>query len=218
MKRILAVATTMAMLLGLMTIGASAAPSTYMTGKGTAGNYHITEDMAGNDDRAGEVVTGNEVGTAEVDVKLSTTDNAATTHVYAVSYDVQELSFEYGFGGNRIWNPETLQYEYESNTSAWNAATGDITIYNYSDQGVKIGAEASGSTADGVTVAVYKKDDDTKAIKEITLDSAYMSQGTTSAATSGAFTVEVTGAPKTDYSDASIATITLTVSKVTEEP
>ena len=174
--------------------------------------------MAGNDDRAGEVVTGNEVGTAEVDVKLSTTDNAATTHVYAVSYDVQELSFEYGFGGNRIWNPETLQYEYESNTSAWNAATGDITIYNYSDQGVKIGAEASGSTADGVTVAVYKKDDDTKAIKEITLDSAYMSQGTTSAATSGAFTVEVTGAPKTDYSDASIATITLTVSKVTEEP
>ena len=31
MKRILAVATTMAMLLGLMTIGASAAPSTYMT-------------------------------------------------------------------------------------------------------------------------------------------------------------------------------------------
>ena len=218
MKRILAVATTMAMLLGLMTIGASAAPSTYMTGKGTAGNYHITEDMAGNDDRAGEVVTGNEVGTAEVDVKLSTTDNAATTHVYAVSYDVRELSFEYGFGGNRIWNPETLQYEYESNTSAWNAATGDITIYNYSDQGVKIGAEASGSTADGVTVAVYKKDDDTKAIKEITLDSAYMSQGTTSAATSGAFTVEVTGAPKTDYSDASIATITLTVSKVTEEP
>ena len=218
MKRILAVATTMAMLLGLMTIGASAAPSTYMTGKGTAGNYHITEDMAGNDDRAGEVVTGNEVGTAEVDVKLSTTDNAATTHVYAVSYDVQELSFEYGFGGNRIWNPETLQYEYESNTSAWNAATGDITIYNYSDQGVKIGAEASGSTADGVTVAVYKKDDDTKAIKEITLDSAYMSQGTTSAATSGAFTVEVTGAPKTDYSGASIATITLTVSKVTEEP
>ena len=218
MKRILAVATTMALLLGVMTVGASAAPTTYMTGEGTAGNYHITEDMAGNDDRAGEVVTGNEVGTAEVDVKLSTTDNAATTHVYAVSYDVQELSFEYGFGGNRIWNPETLQYEYESNTSAWNAATGDITIYNYSDQGVKIGAEASGSTADGVTVAVYKKDDDTKAIKEITLDSAYMSQGTTSAATSGAFTVEVTGAPKTDYSDASIATITLTVSKVTEEP
>ena len=218
MKRILAVATTMALLLGVMTVGASAAPTTYMTGEGTAGNYHITEDMAGNDDRAGEVVTGNEVGTAEVDVKLSTTDDASTTHVYAVSYDVQELSFEYGFGGNRIWNPETLQYEYESNTSAWNAATGDITIYNYSDQGVKIGAEASGSTADGVTVAVYKKDDDTKAIKEITLDSAYMSQGTTSAATSGAFTVEVTGAPKTDYSGASIATITLTGSKVTEEP
>ena len=218
MKRILAVATTMALLLGVMTVGASAAPTTYMTGEGTAGNYHITEDTADNANRAGEVVTGNEVGTAEVDVKLSTTDDASTTHVYAVSYDVQELSFEYGFGGNRIWNPETLQYEYESNTSAWNAATGDITIYNYSDQGVKIGAEASESTADGVTVAVYKKDDDTKAIKEITLDSAYMSQGTTSAATSGAFTVEVTGAPKTDYSDASIATITLTVSKVTEEP
>lgn len=204
MKRVFSIILSLTMLTGMMTVGANA------TYKGDAN--HITEDTATNNDSAGEVVSGTEIGSADVSIDLTTTDEASTTNVYAVSYSVTELNFEYGFGGNRIWNPETLQYEYEDSTSSWSANTADIEIYNYSDQAVTVSAQASASSASGVTVSVYEKDDADKDTTEITLASAYMSQGTSSARTTGAFTVELSGAPITNFNDQTIA-ITLTVNK-----
>lgn len=148
MKRVLAAALALAMLMSLMTLNASAVYS-------TDGNNFNT-DNAGNSSSAGQTavtgLAGEEVGSATVDVKIKTGGDGSITHVYAVSYDVTELQFTYGQGADIIWNPETLQYETSSAGGGWTADSQEIKVTNYSDLPVKIEAQVQNKNDAGVTI------------------------------------------------------------------
>lgn len=224
MKKVLASTLALAMLLGTTTINAGAATSSgyFPTSES---NNHFTDDTARNsgDTATGNAsnehagieatsVTGDTITSKDVTVKLTTGGTVSTTNVYAVTYDVTELTFTYSYGGTRIWNPETLEYEYDnSGVTGWNNnTTRTINITNYSDLAVKVTAAAGAVSANGVTLAVKETTGQTN---ELTLGSAY-SAGSTNAATNGSFTVTVGGAPTGDYKGTEIAKITLTLSKV----
>lgn len=207
MKKILAMTMALALLLGVMSISVGA---TYLDDQN-----HFTADDASNDDTAGTAVdtASDPIAEKDVTVKLTTSGTVALKHVYAVSYDVTEVSFTYNYGGTGIWNPETLAYEYDDTSAVgWGAdTTREIKITNYSDLGVKITAEAGPVSANGVTLDVKETTGMTS--NELTLNSAYNAGGVNKE-TTGSFTVTVGGAPNGDYTDIAIATITLTLSKV----
>ena len=200
MKRILAITMTLAMLLGLMTIGASA---TYMDD-----SNKITKNDADNNSSAGQAATGNEnenIGAGTVDVKIQNGGAGSITHVYAVTYDVTELTFTYGDGSGQIWNPETLQYNTQGGSGGWTQDLQNITITNYSDLPIKVTPSFNQTAETGnVTVALGEA---------LTLASAAtgMEDGT-GEAQKGTISVTVSGAPVGYYdAAASIGTITLTV-------
>ena len=200
MKRILAAAVSLAMLVSLMTVGASA---TYMDD-----SNKITSNGAGNNSSAGQAAIGTEnesLGIGTVDVKIKNGTAGGTTHVYAVTYDVTELTFTYGDGSGQIWNPETLQYNTLGGSGAWSQNSQNITITNYSDLPIKVTPSFNPTAETGnVTVALGEA---------LALPSAAtgMEDGT-GEAQKGTISVTVSGAPVGYYATAaSIGTITLTV-------
>ena len=211
MKKVLATAMALAMLASAVTINAGAA---YRDDPN-----HFTDDTPGlNSDSAGISATTakNPIASKNVEVKIQTSGDVNTTHVYAISYSHTELTFTYEMGGTRVWNPETLKYENKDGGGIWNRDTQEITVKNYSDLGVKITAAVAqeGLPEQGnVTVTAEKKTDGGT---EIELASAYNSGNPqASAATEGIFEVKVDGSPVNEYATAvKMATITLTVNKI----
>lgn len=210
MKKVLATAMALAMLASAVTINAGAAyPSD---------PNHFTDDTSGlNSSNAGISANGakDPIASKDVEVKIQTSGDVNTTHVYAISYSHTELTFTYKMGGTRVWNPETLKYENKDGGGTWNRATQEITVKNYSDLGVKITAAVNqdGLPEQGnVTVTAAKKTDGGA---EIVLASAYNSDNPqSSVATEGIFEVKVDGSPVNEYTTAvKMATITLTVNK-----
>ena len=203
MKRILAVVMTLAMLLGVMTVGASAA---YM-----AEANKITGDGAGNTSKAGTAAgasdtTGTVIGTKDVTVNIKTSSEGGTTHVYAVAVDTTELTFTWSNSATTIWNPETLKYETSTDEGSWTQSFFDITVTNYSDVGITVTpSTTTPNSADaGVTVAVSEA---------VNIDSAYDGT-TTGTAKTGKITVTVSGEPESVYADpAQLATFTLNVTR-----
>lgn len=210
MKKVLATAMALAMLASAVTINAGAA---YLSDPN-----HFTDDTSGlNSSNAGISANGvkDPIASKDVEVKIQTSGDVNTTHVYAISYSHTELTFTYEMGGTRVWNPETLKYENKDGGGTWSRATQEITVKNYSDLGVKITAavDQEGLPEQGnVTVTAEKKTDGGA---EIELASAYNSGNPqASAATEGIFEVKVDGSPVNEYTTAvKMATITLTVNK-----
>lgn len=210
MKKILATTLALAMLAGAMTVSAGAAYSD--------DSNHFTDDKAANSNTAGveaSTIAEDTIASKDVTVKIQTTGNINTTHVYAISYSKTELTFTYEMGGTRIWNPETLKYENKDSGGNWNVETQEIKVTNYSDLGVKVTAavdQTDMAEKGAVTVTAEKKTDGGS---EIQLGSAYNSGNPlVSAATEGIFEVKVTGKPVNEYETAvQLAKITLTVSK-----
>ena len=200
MKRILAITMTLAMLMSLMTVGAGA---TYLSDQN-----EFTENTANNNSRAGEASLGGQdesVGEGSVDVKIQNGTAGDTTHVYAVTYDVTELTFTYGDGSGQIWNPETLQYNTLGGSGAWSQDSQNITITNYSDLPIKV-TPSFNQTAETGSVKVTLG-------QALALSSAAtgMEDGT-GEAQKGTISVTVSGAPVGYYATAaSIGTITLAV-------
>lgn len=200
MKKVLATGMALAMLVGAMTGNAGAAYS-------KSGN-NFNEDNATNTSTAGEVAltgaNGEEIGSADVTVKLQTGAAGAVTHVYAVSYDVKELTFVYGSSASKIWNPETLKYETVGNTDGWTTKSQTINITNYSDLPVKVEATVNTLSDTGVSI------DTPEALQLDSAAPADMAQ--TGEAKSGSLTFTMTGTPLGVYETASnIGTITLKV-------
>ena len=203
MKRILAVVMTLAMLLGVMTVGASAA---YM-----AEANKITGDGAGNTSKAGTAAgasdtTGTVIGTKDVTVNIKTSSEGGTTHVYAVAVDITELTFTWSNSATTIWNPETLKYETNNDAGSWTQESFDITVTNYSDVGITVTPSTNNpeSADDGVTVTVGEA---------VNIASAY-DGGTAGSAKTGKITVSVEGTPDGVYADETqLATFTLKVTR-----
>ena len=152
MKRILAITMTLAMLLGLMTIGASATYATdgtkpqYYDGTGVADEDKATEKgtNGGGVNQTDEYGEGDTVAIGESAVNVtSNTDGASITHVYAVNFTMPDaLTFTYGSSSQYTWNPETMSYDMTSpGTDNWSAdGKGTITVRNYSDLPVEVTA------------------------------------------------------------------------------
>lgn len=200
MKRILAIGMALAMLVGTMTVSAGAAYS-------KSGN-NFNEDNANNTTTAGEVAitgtNGEEIGSADITVNLQTGAPGEITHVYAVSYDVKELTFVYGSSAGKIWNPETLKYETVGNEDGWSTKNQIINITNYSDLPVKVEATINPFSDTGVSI------DPPEALE---LESAAPADMTKPGEEqSGSLTFTMTGTPLGVYETATeIGTITLTV-------
>lgn len=203
MKRILALTLSLAMLAGLMTVSAGA---TYLSDPN-----HLTTDNAGNTSTAGKAAgvsdtTGTEIGSKDVTVKLQTSSDGGTTHVYAVSFDTTEVTFTWSNTATTIWNPETLRYETTNDAGSWAADRQVITVNNYSDVAIKVEADNAAPTSSdaGVTLSVSGP---------LELASAYDNTATGSVKT-GQITVTVTGEPETAYPTATqIASFTLKVTR-----
>ena len=227
MKRILAITMTLAMLLGLMTIGASAATSSgYFPTSVT--NNHFTDDTAGN---SGDASTGNagnahagvaantilenEIASKEIPVNVTIGGDFTTTHVYAITYDVTEVNFTYNMGGSQIWNPETLQYESDGTNGTWGTTSKTITVKNYSDLAVDVTASADQvTTNEEVAITI---DGGTGPVEK-SLAAAYKVGGSSVETTTFAVAVDtvttgtLTGGYQTN-DEIQIGTITLTVEK-----
>ena len=203
MKKFLAVTLSLAMLIGLMTVGANA---TYLSD-----SNHLTEDNAGNTSTAGKAegsgdATNTEIGSKDVTIKLHTSSSGGTTHVYAVSFSTTDITFTWNNSATTIWNPEKLQYETTNDSGSWTAESENITVNNYSDVGIKVTPSETNPTSSdaGVTITVGTA---------LELASAYDNSATGSVK-SGTISVSVSGSPATAYPTATkIADFTLTVTR-----
>ena len=208
MKKALAAGMALAMLVSAMTVSAGAVYS-------TGGNNINTANNAQNSATAGQIagnggtgVDGEQVGTADVTVNLKTGAPGDVTHVYAVSYDVTELTFTYGAAAGKIWNPVSLQYETTTGSSdhRWTISEQSITVTNYSDLKVKVDATVNLTRESGnITI--------TPAPSSLELASAAPADMSgTGKEKSGTITFTATGDPIGVYETATpIGTITLKV-------
>ncbi len=205
MKKVLATAMALAMLASAVTINAGAVysdgPNSF-TPANTAnntGNLNVDPRPANHLDKAGVAATtaanGESVGQATVDIKVKTGDAGSTIHVYAVTYSVTELNFQYGNAADIIWNPETLKYEtVPSSGSGWTNPSQDITVTNYSDLPIKVEATVQNKTDAGVTITP----DSTLELESAAPTGSTAGTGT---AKTGTISVEVSGAPTGSYTD-----------------
>lgn len=199
MKKFLSTILSLSMVVAMLTVGASA---TYLEDAN-----HVTADTAGNSNTAGIVATdyskGDEIGSVEIPVYIQTTSDDKTTHVYAVSYDVTELSFTYNGSSSTIWNPETLKYE-TSTSGTWATASQDITVTNYSDLAIKVTPSNTTPIDSGVTVTLGSA---------LELASAFDGDAAAAGtAKSGTINVSVSGTPSASYTNKTELTkVTLTI-------
>lgn len=165
----------------------------------------VTENTASNANTAGEVAgdPGDEIGSVDIPVNITTKEETNVTHVWAVSYDVTELAFEFTSTEDRIWNPETLKYEVNV-TNSWDTLSQNITVTNYSDVAITVTPSNSTPVDDGVTVTLGNALNLASAF-----DGELASAGT---AKSGTISVSVSGTPEGSYANATkLTTVTLTV-------
>ena len=143
MKRILAAAVSLAMLVSLMTVGASAVYDE------SSDNVEYNTEVDGYSENTGHgggvqqntnYSAGTVIGTSEIPVEVTVNQAGTTTHVYAVSIDVSELSYTYGSNTDTIWNPDTLSYDVVGDGENWVNNTQKITVTNYSDLPVDVEA------------------------------------------------------------------------------
>lgn len=143
-------------------------------------------------------------GTDTADVK-GTYSSEATVTVYSVDISWEGLSFTYNgaFEGN--WNPKT--HEYENATAAgWAAGTGTITVTNHSNTAITATPsykEATGYESAGVSFS-------TSALEVATADNGV--DGAAGTAVTQTITVTPTGSLPEGTENATIGTITITIS------
>lgn len=219
MKKVLATVMAVAMLVSVMTVSAGA---TYKND-----SKHLTSDDAGNLSNAGTVSTGkaagDTIGTADVPVTFQIGTGGDITHVYALSFTPEKLTFTYGTGVSYIWDPETQKYEMrDAGTTPWTANANTITVTNYSDLSVEVSAafvKDAGVTAD-ITTTITAAVDAANGTTDGTvlhLNSAVADDATTEATGTphpGTFKFAVDGtlyAGRVPGQDYKLGTITLTV-------
>ncbi len=161
MKKVLATTLALATLLGAMTLNAGAAYSDE-TSNVTYESGLIENTAHGGGRQQGSLQNGDTIGTGSVPVKANVTPGGSITHVYAISIETTELSFNYGNDKHQVWNPDTLSYDVvsEGTTDGWTAVDSTITIANYSDLPVDINAKWTPVTqAQGVTATIVASAD-----------------------------------------------------------
>ena len=230
MKRILAITMTLAMLLGLMTIGASAAGNypgdsasnvTYETGHTAngSGNGYVA------DDTYAEEAT---IATGTVTVKGSVNNDGYTVvHVYAVGISQTELTYTYGSGSNTkyTWDPSQQKYVVStdggSESNGWQEEGQSITVTNYSDLPVVATAQytKTNTSVTGTITDTDSSDSGSESDGIINLATAIEDPGdsysNTGTPTTGTFTLKLDGNPGAISSDATLGTLTITFTKPT---
>ena len=234
LKRIFAIALTLAMLVGVMTVSAAAAGYveasdnvTYDTtgSHGTANTTHgggVVQNPSGT----AAYAAGDTIATGEVDVTFNMASESTTTNVYAVSINTSELTFTYGAGTTYTWNPEKLKYDISTtgDDNLWTGNANVITVTNYSN--LDVTAEASFEKDAGITEEVtgtFAAAAGTGASEAggiLTLQSAardITGHTGTGTASDGTFTLTLEGNLDSPYADGTtVGTITVTFKVPTE--
>ena len=201
MRKVLSLMLVLCMLCSAMTVTAFAAYSDDAN--------HVTGDTAANTDTMGEEApddakNGDEIGSFDIPVYVETEHEENVTNVYAVSYDLDEVTFVFSATTETIWNPETLKYE-SVTTGDWNATSQDITVTNYSDIPVKVTPSNTTPADAGITVTLGNA---------LELASAFNGdRAVAGTAKSGVINVSITGEPtdmKTEQRTL-LTTLTMTV-------
>lgn len=151
---------------------------------------------------AAEGVTSGGMDMSEVKGTYSST---ATVTVYSVDIVWEDLSFTYNgaFEGN--WNPKTHEYE-DANAAGWAAGSGTITVINHSN--TEITATPSYTAKDGYESASMNFS--TAALKVESADNGV--DGAAGTAVTRTITVTPTGSLPEGTENATIGTITITIS------
>lgn len=143
-------------------------------------------------------------GTDTSDVK-GTYSSTATVTVYSVDITWEGLSFTYNGEFEGTWNPET--HEYENGTAAgWAAGNGTITVTNHSNTAIT--ATPSYTAKDGFESAGMNFS--VAALEVATADNGV--DGAAGSAVTGTITVTPSGSLPEGTADATIGTITITIS------
>ena len=213
MKRILAITMTLAMLLGLMTIGASA---TYADDE----NRFTNDTAQTGNNNSGQPATDfadDTIGSKDVDVNITSTASDYT-NVYAITYSTTDLTFTYQASSSYIWDPVKLQYVSSgtSDGTGWLNDEQELTVTNYSDLPVDVAASYTAeSEVYDVTVAMGL----TTAPTETSTVNMELGDAIDKTPKTDTLYVKVSGTPNVSgLSAEKIGTITLTVTKHVEGP
>ncbi len=143
-------------------------------------------------------------GTDSADVK-GTYSTEATVTVYSVDIAWSGLEFTYNgaFEGN--WNPENHEYE-DATAAGWAAGNGTITVTNHSNAAIT--ATPTYTAKEGYESAGMNFSTD--ALQVATADNGV--DGAAGTAVVGTITVTPTGSLPEGTKDATIGTITITIS------
>lgn len=206
MKRNLAKVLAAVMLVGGMTVNVNA--DDY-----SSDEMKLTDDTARNTGKNGTeaVEDENESGAKKdqelketaIDVKLKTDGAGDTIHVYGVSIDVSELTYNYSSTKSLIWNPNSLAYEYvvdsTGNTDDWSGKkTQTITVTNYSDLPIYVTATDNVSDSGNGVSLTYKYTDAASSSDKLALGAAFSGDvklGASGTATNGTIDVTINGTP-----------------------
>jgi len=143
-------------------------------------------------------------GTDTSEVK-GTYSSKATVTIYSVDIAWEGLSFTYNGAFEGTWNPQT--HEYENATAAgWAAGNGKITVKNHSNTGIT--ATPSYTAKEGFESAGVNFS--TSELNVATADNG--TDGAAGTAVEGSITVTPTGSLPEGTKDATIGTITITIS------
>ncbi len=150
-------------------------------------------------------VTAFAAGTGDYTQNVTGSYNAGTAAdtVYSVDISWEELSFTYTAPAVGSWNPDTLSYDGAATQGTW-SGTGTITVKNRSNVAITATpsyAQASGYDSASVTFS-------SNSLNVASADTG-VATGTEQ---SGTITVTPTGSLPKNTSNATIGTITLTIS------
>lgn len=151
---------------------------------------------------AAEGVTNGGTDTADVKGTYSST---ATVTVYSVDIAWEGLNFTYNGAFEGTWNPKTHEYE-NATVAGWAAGNGTITVTNHSN--TEITATPSYNAKDGFESTGMNFNN--AVLKVATADNGV--DGAAGSAVTGTITVTPTGSLPEGTEDATIGTITITIS------
>lgn len=145
MKKLISLAMTLAMLCCMATTAFAATDN-------VVGYYGQNRDVT---DGVNPFVVNSGKGNYELAIKVSTGD---LQHRYAVdiTYDTMELSIT---GGNLVWNVYTLEYDADTDKTAFANTAFNVSVTNYSDMPVAFTHAVTDEIDDGIDVAVIKDGD-----------------------------------------------------------
>ena len=72
-----------------------------------------------------------------IDVTAKYTEGLETVNTISVNVSWGAMEFTYHVGGTKTWNPETHQYDVDSN-AVWQAVGNTVTVENHSDVAVDV--------------------------------------------------------------------------------